>query len=197
MVEAASSRSDPRGEPNTRDVGHSVAERLSALQALNSKELRSEWRRLFRSSPPSLSRDLVVRAIAYKIQELVHGGLSRTKSRQLASLAATLRTGGQISPAVRPQIKPGARLVREWHGRTHVVTVTDGGFDYGGKTYASLTSIAREITDAHWSGPRFFGLLKKPPGSRIAAQKSKAVSPGSAAKLKATQRASRLQHGQA
>lgn len=56
--------------------------------------------------------------------------------------------------------KPGARLVREWHGRTHTVTVTEDGFEYAGMTYASLTKIARKITGTHWSGPRFFGLLR-------------------------------------
>jgi hypothetical protein len=57
-------------------------------------------------------------------------------------------------------LKPGARLVREWHGRTHTVTVTEDGFEYGGMSYSSLTKVARKITDAHWSGPRFFGLVR-------------------------------------
>ena len=57
-------------------------------------------------------------------------------------------------------LKPGARLVREWHGRTHTVTVTEDGFDYASVTYPSLTKIAKKITGAHWSGPRFFGLVR-------------------------------------
>ena len=55
-------------------------------------------------------------------------------------------------------LKPGARLVREWHGRTHTVTVTEDGFEYAGTVYASLSTIAKKITGAHWSGPRFFGV---------------------------------------
>ena len=136
--------------------------RLSELQQLNSRDLRTEWRRLFRSNPPNLSRDLLVRAIAYRVQELAHGGLSKATARKLATLAAEFGRDGQIGADARPQIKPGARLVREWRGRTHVVTVTEDGFTYGGNPYPSLTRIAQEITGAHWSGPRFFGLVKRP-----------------------------------
>jgi hypothetical protein len=67
-------------------------------------------------------------------------------------------------------LKPGARLVRAWHGRTHTVTVTEDGFEYAGTSYPSLTKIAKKITGAHWSGPRFFGLLvtrkERPSGGR-------------------------------
>jgi len=139
-----------------------LSERLLQLQQLNSRDLRMEWRRLFRSNPPSLSRDLLVRATAYRVQELAHGGLPKATARKLATLAAEFGRDGQISADARPQIKPGARLVREWRGRTHVVTVTEEGFTYGGNPYPSLTRIAQEITGAHWSGPRFFGLVKRP-----------------------------------
>jgi len=138
-----------------------LAQRLSELQHLNSRDLRTEWRRLLRSNPPNLSRDLLVRAIAYRIQELAHGGLPKVTARKLATFGTEFARDGQISVEARPQVKPGARLIREWRGRTHVVTVTDEGFAYGGSTYPSLTSIAQEITGAHWSGPRFFGLVKR------------------------------------
>ena len=75
--------------------------------------------------------------------------------------------GGEISLDPGPQIKSGARLVREWRGRTHTVTVTEEGFQYDGRHYPSLTQIARAITGAHWSGPRFFG-LKKPEREALA-----------------------------
>lgn len=140
----------------------SLSERLLPLQQLNSRDLRTEWRRLFRSNPPNLSRDLLVRAVAYRVQELAQGGLPRVTARKLATLAAEFGRDGRISADPRPQIKQGARLVREWRGRTHVVTVTEDGFTYAGNTYPSLTSIAQEITGAHWSGPRFFGLIKRP-----------------------------------
>jgi hypothetical protein len=145
-------------------AAQAISEQIAALQQLGLTELRIEWRRLFRAQPPSLSRDLVTRAIAYRLQELAHGGLARATVRKLASLAAALEADGEIGLDSGPQIKPGARLVREWRGRTHTVTVTEEGFAYDGRPYPSLTKIARAITGAHWSGPRFFGLKK--PGAR-------------------------------
>ena len=124
-------------------------------------ELRAEWRRLYHSDPPRISRDLLVLGIAYRVQEIEHGGLGKATLRKLHTLAKTLRTTGRVGPTPSLSLKPGARLVREWHGRTHTVTVTEDGFDYAGTSYLSLTMIARKITGAHWSGPRFFGLLAK------------------------------------
>jgi len=136
----------------------SLSEQIECVQQLTLAELRAEWRRLFRTQPPSLSRDLIIRAIAYRLQEAAHGGLPKAMRRKLVSLANELKADGQISADPGPQIKPGARLVREWRGRTHLVTVTDEGFDYAGRSYPSLTKIAHAITGARWSGPRFFGL---------------------------------------
>jgi hypothetical protein len=76
-------------------------------------------------------------------------------------LAKELEANGSVAIASDLRVRPGARLVREWRGRTHTVIVTDDGFEYAGKAYTSLTSIAHEITGAHWSGPRFFGLNRK------------------------------------
>ena len=73
-------------------------------------------------------------------------------------MAKALQTTGRVGPAPSLSLKPGARLVREWRGRTHTVTVTEDGFAYAGTSYPSLTKIAKKITGAHWSGPRFFGL---------------------------------------
>jgi hypothetical protein len=135
---------------------------LEALPALSLAELRSEWRRLYRSQPPRLSRDLLIRAIAYRMQELRYGGLSKTIKRKLVTLATTPQSDGEIAPEPAQKISRGARLVREWNGRTHTVTVQEEGFRYAGRSYRSLTAIAREITGAHWSGPRFFGLARPP-----------------------------------
>jgi hypothetical protein len=121
-------------------------------------ELRCEWRRLYHHDPPRISRDLLVLGIAYRLQEIEHGGLGKATLRKLRTLAKTLRTTGRVGPTPSLSLKPGARLVREWRGRTHTVTVTEDGFDYAGTNYPSLTTIAREITGAHWSGPRFFAL---------------------------------------
>ena len=123
--------------------------------------LRSEWRRLFRRDAPRLSRDQMIRVIAYRIQENAFGGLPNAVERRLAKLTGTFKSEGRIVAPSPPKVKPGARLIREWHGRTHVAAVVDGGFEYQGKTFPSLTAIAVEITGAHWSGPRFFGLVRR------------------------------------
>ena len=127
-------------------------------------ELRGEWQRLYGNDAPRISRDLLILGIAYRRQEIKHGGLGKATLRKLRTLANSLRATGRIGPTPALKLKPGARLVRTWGGRTHTVTVTEEGFLYGGATYPSLTTIARKITGAHWSGPRFFGLLAKAKG---------------------------------
>jgi hypothetical protein len=131
---------------------------MATLTDLTTQQLRTEWRRLYRSHPPRLSRDLLVRSIAYRLQELAYGGLSKATQRRLIALTKELQTNGGIAPDSGPRVRPGARLVREWRGRTHTVVVTEEGFEYAGRTYSSLSKIAQSITGAHWSGPRFFGL---------------------------------------
>ena len=101
---------------------------------------------------------MLVRTIAYRMQELAYGGLSKATQRRLIALTKELQTKGGIVSDPGPRIRHGARLVREWRGRTHTVVVTENGFEYAGKTYSSLSKIAQTITSAHWSGPRFFGL---------------------------------------
>lgn len=130
-------------------------------------DLHREWRHLYKSEPPKISRDLLAMGLAYRRQEIEHGGLGKATLRRLQTLAKTLRATGKVGPSPGLAMKPGARLIRKWHGRTHTVTVTEEGFEYGGSNYASLTQIARKITGAHWSGPRFFGLdaKKTPPTS--------------------------------
>src|SRR5215203_1385381 len=98
-------------------TSRSLSEQIGGVQQLTLVELRAEWRRLFRTQPPSLSRDLIIRAIAYRLQEAAHGGLPKAMRRKLASLANEFKADGQISADPGPQIKPGARQVREWRRR--------------------------------------------------------------------------------
>jgi hypothetical protein len=109
------------------------------------------------SPPPRLSRDLIIRGIAYRMQEQVRGGLSKSMSRRLRVLGAD---NGSIEhrPAAPITLKPGTRLVREWRGDTHSVLVRNDGYEWRGERFTSLSKIAEAITGAHWSGPRFFGL---------------------------------------
>ncbi len=128
--------------------------------------MRREWRRLYHGEAPRISRDLLVLALGYRLQEIEHGGLGKATRRKLQTIAKALRTTGRVGPTPSLSLKPGARLVREWRGRTHTVTVTEDGFEYAGTSYPSLTKIAKKITGAHWSGPRFFGLLQQAPSAR-------------------------------
>jgi hypothetical protein len=135
-----------------------IERELDRIRSLNLEELRLEWRLLYHGEPPKMSRDLLVLALGYRLQEVEHGGLGKSTRRKLQTIAKALRTTGRVGPTPSLSLKPGARLVREWRGRTHNVTVTEDGFEYGGTSYQSLTKIAKKITGAHWSGPRFFGL---------------------------------------
>ena len=146
--------------------------RLKRLQELDGSALREEWRRVFRSDPPRMSRDLLMRALAYRLQELEFDGLPKWARQTLAgAVVDPAETGGAATPKpAPPRLKPGARFVREWHGRIHSVIVLDDAFEFEGKRYRSLTQIAREITGAHWSGPRFFGLVKRRAGAALDAE---------------------------
>jgi hypothetical protein len=135
-----------------------IEHKLDRIRSLGLEELRFEWRQQYHSEPPKISRGLLVLALGYRLQELEHGGLGKSTRRKLQTIAKALRTTGRVGPTASLSLKPGARLVREWHGRTHTVTVTEDGFEYAGVSYASLTRVAKKITGAHWSGPRFFGL---------------------------------------
>jgi hypothetical protein len=160
-----SAASKPR--PPDRQVERSI----DALNALSAQQLREEWRRLYRAQPPRLSRDLLVRSLAYRIQELTSGGLNKATQRLLANLGREMAAKGAITIAAETHVRPGTRLIREWRGRTHTVLVLDDGFAFEGKTYSSLTRIAHLITRAHWSGPRFFGLNRKAaPGGGVATE---------------------------
>jgi hypothetical protein len=129
---------------------------------LTTADLQIEWRRLYRAAPPTrLSRDLLVRGVAHKLQEQVYGGLSPDTRRRLRSLVEGPDKQNRPRAAPASPLKPGTKLVREWRGHVHTVNVLNDGFDYRGRRYRSLTQIARLITGVHWSGPLFFGLSKR------------------------------------
>ncbi len=148
-----------------------IAEAFARLSALTIFELRGEWRRLYRAPPPMrLSRDLLIRGIAYKLQEMAYGGLSQAILRKLERLNTKAEAREAREPASPISLKPGTRLVREWGGMTHMVLVHADGIEWNGRRYPSLTMVAREITGAHWSGPRFFGLRRRPASASSAGQ---------------------------
>jgi len=142
-----------------------LADELAALDKMSISDLRIAWRRLYRAHPPkSLRRDLMQMAVAWKIQEKALGpkarGHSAATKRQLKELAQTLEDKSGLAEVRRVRLRPGARLVREWGGETYEVLVTEDGFSWRSENWRSLSVIAREITGARWSGPRFFGIDK-------------------------------------
>ncbi len=139
-----------------------IAAELARLEVLTNFELRGEWRRLHHMQPPkSLSRDLLLRGITYRLQERAFGGHSKSLLRKLSVAGAEKPSAESRRTSPRTVVKPGTRLVREWNGQTHTVLVHADGVEWRGKRYKSLSVVAREITGAHWSGPRFFGLTAK------------------------------------
>ena len=134
-------------------------EALARLPKLGLRELRQQWRVLYKAdASPHLSRELLLRAVAYRMQEVALGGLRPQRQRQVRQFAQHLKESqeGRIRP--RPELKAGTRLVREWQGRTYEVLVLDDGLSWQGTSYRSLSAIARKITGTAWSGPLFFGL---------------------------------------
>ncbi len=132
---------------------------LRALEVAPREDLVREWRRLHKSEAPRYaSRDFLVRAISYALQERELGGLPASVRRALLAIAMDKSVSAQ---ARRLKIKPGTRLLREWHGTTHEVLVTEQGFVWEGATYGSLSAIAVAMTGAKWNGPRFFGLTSR------------------------------------
>ncbi len=135
---------------------------IAALPMMNIAQLQAKWRRdLKQAPPPHVRKQLLVPLLAYKLQEQAYGGLKPEVKRRLRELAAGFdrnprKTGGQFTDSIR--IKPGTRLIRQWEGKTHQVTVGEAGFEYDGELYKSLSVIARLITGTRWSGPLFFGL---------------------------------------
>ena len=146
-----------------------LARQLVELESASAAELRVRWERAHKHlAPKRASRDLLLRAVAYYIQERAQGGLSKAALKRLDHLANPKDNGGRPPRPALPRLRPGTRLVREWRGAVHQVTVGEDGFDYRGARYASLSRIAREITGTRWSGPLFFGLRKAArPGASI------------------------------
>ena len=132
---------------------------IEELQTATSANLKERWRALYRSEPPRrISRDLLIRALAYRIQEKALGGLKPSTCRLLTKVAADASARRPIQVTPEPSLKPGTVLLREWHGTLHQVIVRENGIVFDGKQYKSLSQVAYRITGTKWSGPLFFGL---------------------------------------
>jgi len=146
-----------------RNVSDKEREKLSAetagIESLDLSQLRARWKLLYEiEAPPHLSRDLLRRAVAYRMQENVLGGLKPATSRLLRRVAEDARVRKPTKVVPTRKVGPNAILIREWGGTRHEVTVLRNGAMFRGKRYRSLSQVARVITGSHWSGPLFFGL---------------------------------------
>ena len=155
-----------------KEPAEDLQDQLKTLADLDTSALKKLWQRCHRQAlPPALNRDLMIRMTAYKLQEKALGGLTGAVKRKLKLLSQRAEAGGTGGAATPINLKPGTKLVRSWHDKTYTVSVLDDGFEFDGQRYSSLSQIARTITGAHWSGPRFFGLKprhKLPPRSKQA-----------------------------
>ncbi len=155
-------RMERRQKVGAQQVGHTAA----TVVQLDRDGLVALWSEIMGSEAPrGMSQALLHAFLAFEVQQRSGGGLTK------ADLDRLERIGTGKLRAVAPKMSAGARFLREWNGVTHVVERTAAGYLWNGKTFASLSAIAKDITGAHWSGPRFFGVHKaaavgKPPGAR-------------------------------
>ena len=142
-----------------------VLKQIAGLPKLSHDELKALWREYFGVEPPAYRRGFLVRGLAHRLQELTYGGLKPAYQARLdAMIEGTEKPNGAGRSGRRPRhdvhLLEGTKLLREWRGVTHEVTVIDGGYEHQGKRYRSLSAVARAITGTQWSGPLFFGLRK-------------------------------------
>lgn len=140
-----------------------IPARLAGLKSAAMSDLKRQWRDLFETEPPPFNRRYLESRLAYRIQELAHGGLKAETVKRLERLGEELDGGDRKKSRIRADAMPiaGTRLIREWQGIEHVVTVTIDGFEWQGRPYKSLSAIARAITGTHWNGWVFFGLKNR------------------------------------
>ena len=159
----AALKKKPEAEPvrmNAVPSDTSVVAQLAALRKMSVVELKQRWETLFGTPAPNNSRSYLEVRLGNRIQELMLGGLSRDTRRVLDLLVKELEgknTRKAIMTDPRKPI-PGTRLLREWDGAEHSVTVLRDGFDWQGRKFKSLSAVARAITGTQWNGYRFFGL---------------------------------------
>lgn len=150
------SKADTGFKTTQASRGKTYVQDIRILETADRDALLIEWRRLFKTDPPkSISRTLLKRILAFEIQASRLGGLDRATRNAIRAQQMQLHSGK--SPRTKSvRFKAGSRFMREWNGMTYIVDVTQNGYQWQGATYKSLSAIARTITGAHWSGPRFF-----------------------------------------
>jgi hypothetical protein len=153
---SAGDRISAAGDAKERNVLVQIA----SLKLLATPILKARWRELFGTEPPAYNRRFLESRLAYRIQELAYGGLKPETIERLEALGEQLDGGNPIVRRTRTDMKPiaGTRLIREWKGVEHCVTVLDDSYEYQGRPFKSLSAIARAITGTRWNGLVFFGI---------------------------------------
>lgn len=137
-------------------------QQLESLPRLSKTELEKRWQQLLKTTPsPKLRRPLMIRLLAYRIQEHACRSISAATESRLRRMAESVASNPNSRVSSVPQIRAGTRLVREWQDQVHLVNVQEKGYEYRGERYKSLSQIARLITGTRWSGPLFFGVNTK------------------------------------
>ena len=146
--------------PITSIPKDTVLARLAALRAMPIAQLKQQWRELYSKEPPPFSRTYIQSRLSYRIQELAYGGLKPETVARLEAIGEQLDGGNIVIRRIRHQDKPiaGTRLIREWQGIEHTVTVLADGYEWQGRPYQSLSAVARAITGTRWNGWTFFSL---------------------------------------
>lgn len=149
-------------------MNDAVLTQLASLKGAPASALKARWRELFDTEPPAYNRRFLESRLAYRIQELAYGGLNRDTADRLKALANQHASSDPVERKAKPGLRPitGTRLIREWEGVEHSVTVRADDFEYLGRPYQSLSSVAREITGTKWNGWVFFGLKNTGPGRK-------------------------------
>ena len=141
-------------------MADNIVAQIAALKRADTPALKARWRELFGAEPPPYNRRFLESRLAYRLQELAYGGLSADTVARLVALAGEAATGRAKGSKKALSDRPvsGTRLIREWKGVEHHVTVRDADFEYQGRPFKSLSAIARAITGTRWNGLVFFGL---------------------------------------
>lgn len=160
MTSAKRTEPRPTRPGDSAETDATALAQLADLKRMTVSELKSKWEALFATTAPNNSRGYLELRIGHRIQEMTYGGPSRETRRMLDLLAD--ETEGKINrkSIIADERNPvvGTRLIREWDGIEHTVTILRDGFDWQGRKFKSLSAVARSITGVNWNGYRFFGL---------------------------------------
>ena len=138
-----------------------VIKQVAALPGMSDKELKKMWKAYHETEPPPFNKAFLVKKLAYRLQELAHGGLTQKTEKRMKRVNTKEEEPQEKKRMSGEQLLPGTKLVRAWKGVEHCCTVLDKGFEYQGRKFKSLSAVANFITGSRWNGRVFWGLKKQ------------------------------------